>query len=317
MDKVVENLGRMIPATSSLTTEEALEVINHVYHDGRIDPGEADALFELNATLGGTNPAWDARFIEAVKDFILGESEGPRHWVTDAESNWLITNIERDGQICPVSELELLLRILREAEGAPLALGHFTMRIACDRIIDRGKAVAEDIERVRRALYAAGSDGGTWVSRFEAEMMFRTNDAVAYSANDKGWSDLFARAIANHLMARAHPNPVGELQALAREAWLADTDVSVKSTFNNLVGGLSSGWFKSVTHDEAKAQAARAAMNEAAARAAEQIDEPEVNWLLRRIRKDTSVSPAERALVEFLKDEAPGFSEGILAAAAA
>ncbi len=317
MDNIVKNLGKMIPRTPSLTEGEALDIINHVYKDGRVDSDEADALFEINETLAGANPAWDARFTEAVKDFILGPNDGPKHYVTDAEANWLISSIERDGRICPESELELLLDILREAEGAPDVLGQFTMRIACDRIADRGKAVSEDVERVRRALYAASSEGGTWVSQLEAEALFRANDAVGYCANDKGWSDLFARAIANHLMARAHPNPVGELQALAREAWLAETDVPVKSTFSNLVNGLSSGWFETVAHNEGKAEAARVAMSEAANRAAEQLDEPEVNWLLRRIRKDTTVSPAERALVEFLKDEAPGFSEGMLVASAA
>lgn len=317
METVVQNLGIMIPESQSLTQAEALEIINHVYEDGRIDAAEVDALFEINMVIAGANSEWDRRFIEAVKDFVLGPNDGPMHYVTDAEADWLISLIQRDNEVCPTSEVDLVLEILRYAEGAPTKLGQFAMRAACEQVADRGKALPEDVERVRRALYAAGSDGGTWVSRFEAETLFQTNDAIAYCANDKGWNNLFARAVANHLMARAHPNPVGELQALAREAWLAETDVSVKQTFSNLITGVSKGWFKTVAHSETKAEEARLAMNEAADRAAEQVDDVEVNWLLRRIRKDTSVSPAERTLVEFLKDEAPGFSEGMLAASAA
>ena len=57
------------------------------------------------------------------------------------------------------------------------------------------------------------------------------------------------------------------------------------------------------------------AARDAANRAAVQVDTEEEDWLVNRLGWDKDVNPAERALIDFLKKEAPGFTVGIVEAA--
>jgi hypothetical protein len=73
-------------------------------------------------------------------------------------------------------------------------------------------------------------------------------------------------------------------------------------------------WFERVAYDPRKAELARKAARAAAQRAGEAVTEEETDWFMRRLRWDGQVSPAERALVDFLKREAPGLTHGLTAA---
>jgi len=315
MSQDLETLIIKVQSLGEVSADEANRVVNDVFVDGIITRNEAENLFRLNDVMSEADPVWDARFVECIKDYVLTDEE-PIGWVSDEESDWLMDNIRRDGQVKTATELDLLLSLLRHAEGVPERLSRFTLRAVCDRIKDAGRALPEDVERMRRALYAPAGDGANWVSSYEATQMFLTNDAIAFARNDDSWNDLFARAIANHLLASAHPDPVSEADALERELWLKDTDVSAGSFFSRMSSSFSDGgWFSKVTHSEEKASAARQAAADAAHREAEKVTEDESAWFMKRLGWDKTISPAERALIEFLKAEAPGFADGIAAVA--
>ncbi|MEO1406652.1 MAG: hypothetical protein AAFV54_09190 [Pseudomonadota bacterium] len=303
----VDDLHRM-------SEQEAKKFVNEVYQDGIVSRHEADALFKLNEQIGGSDAHWDSRFREAIKDFLL-TVEAPIGWVDEAECDWLIERISDTGSKTSDAQIDLLLDVLRYAEGAPKRLGAFALRSICDAAKADKRISESTVERVRRALYAPAGDGATWVTRDEAGMLFRLNDACAFARNDGSWNDLFARAIGNHLLASAHPDPMTEAEALAREKWLAEETKGVAGVFASAVSSLANGrWFSQVTHSEEKASAARIAAKEAALRQAEKVDSDEENWLLQRLGWDKSVSPAERALIDFLNREAPGFVSGLAAA---
>jgi hypothetical protein len=314
-DTLFDAMIQRIKKTGLLADGEAPRIANNIYRDGVVTLAEADTLFDLNDRLSGSNPEWDRRFVEAVTDFVL-KNHQPTGWVSDDEADWLISRITRDGVVKLDTEMDLLLTILRFAEGAPERLGHFALSAACQRITTRGKATKDDVERVRRALYAPSGDGAIWVTSREADTMVRTNDSIAFAKNDDAWADLFVKAIANHLLARAHPSPLSESDALARERWLSDTAVNPAGFFGRAFSGIGSqGWFDKVTYNASKAEDARRAAAEAANREAEKVDEEESSWLMQRLGWDKKISPAERALIEFLKSEAPGFADGLNAAA--
>lgn len=303
----IKTLGKM-------TKAEASDLINEVYRDAIVSRGEADALFALNARLTGPGRVWDSRFIEAICDYLLTRSP-PEGWVTDEEAEWLVGHIAADGKICTETELELLLVLLRKAEGAPRKLAEFTLDAVGERIIGLGRAEKDDVERLRRALYAQAGDGALWVTRAEASLLFRINDTIAFAKNAPAWNDLFARALANHLLAAAHPDPMTEAGALAREAWLKDHSTGVAGFFAKMGASLTDGsWFEKVMHDPEKAARARLAAREAAMKEGRRISREESDWFLKRLGWDKKVSPAERALIDFLKDEAPGFAQGLAAA---
>lgn len=315
MDTDFENLVGHIKAAASLNDADARRIASEVYGDGVVTLAEADLLFDINDKLDGSDPAWDALFVTAVKDFVLTNHD-PQNWVSEDEADWLISRVCEDGVVKLGNELDLLIAILRYAEGAPERLGRFVLQACCERMTAAGKATKDDVERVRHALYAMSSGGSIWVTASEADMLFRTNDAIAFAKNDASWNDLFAKAIANHLMSRAHPAPQSEEEAFGRERWLNDVNPSMGGFITNMISSFSKGnWFETVTSDPDKAEAARIRAREAAAREAEVVTEDESAWLTLRLGWDKSISPAERALIEFLKAEAPGFADGIAAAA--
>lgn len=314
MDQELEALTAKVAELGEISEADAMRIVNETYRDGVVTVFEADALFDLNDKMSSAGPDWDRRFVEAIKDFLLTE-QAPEGWITEDECDWLIEHVTRDGEVKLGSEMDLLLAVLRYAEGAPERLGKFTLNAVRRRIEKAGKATREDVERMRRALYAPAGEGSVWVTQHEATVMFLTNDAIAYAKNDASWNDLFARVIANHLMAAAHPDPMSERDAFAREKWLTE-DANVGGFLSNMAVSLGDGnWFEKVTCDSNKAAAARTAARDAALREAEKVDEDENAWFLKRLGWDKKISPAEKALVDFLKREAPGFADGIAAAA--
>lgn len=303
-----------IQSASELSAADALHLVNEVYANGIVTRTEAEALFRLNDQLSLLDSRWRDRFVEAMKDFLLTQ-QPPEGWVTQEETEWLIGQVQHDGRVCSYSELDLLLSVLRHAEGAPAELGRFTLRAVCHAARAEGRISAAMSERLRKALFAPAGMGAVWVTREEADMLFELNDALARASNDKAWNLLFARAIANHLMARIHPTPDGLGEALAREKWLQQ-GASVSSLLKSLLtADTYSGWFEKAFLDQDKVQAARSAAREAAASKAAEISEEEEGWFKRRLGWDKAISPAERALVEFLRDEVPGLVNGLAAAA--
>ncbi len=315
LDAELERLMVKVADLGRVSAQEAKQIVNEVYDDGVVSRAEADALFDLNDKLSGADELWDDRFCEVIKDFLL-TVEPPVGWVTEEESQWLIGRINRDGRVALETELDLLLDVLRYAEGAPNELGLFTLKAICKHAKKEACVDSVTVERLRRALYAPNGDGATWVTRAEAAYLFDLSDAVGRSKNDSSWNDLFARAIGNHLMASAHPSPQTEQEALSREKWLEARSDGVASVFAKAAKSLGDGtWFEKVAYNENKAKSARLAAREAATRAAEQVNAEEENWLVNRLGWDKDVNPAERALIDFLKKEAPGFTVGIVKAA--
>ncbi len=293
------------------TRNEAVRLVQHVYEDGAVTRPEAEALFALNARLPEDDVIWGARFIEAISDFLI-RREAPVGWVTDEEAGWLIGQISAGGAPTGETQIDLVLAVLRQAEGAPQRLSRFALGAISERIGSAGRAVPEDIERMRKALFAGAGEGSLYVTRHEATILFETNDAIAFARNHPDWNELFARAIANHLIGCAHPDPISETAALAREAWLKDRNHGLTDMLAHLSGRMAQGnWFDRIMYDPKKAARARMATRDAAARAGQDITTDESDWLMSRLGWDKTVSPAERALVDFLRRETPGFAEGL------
>lgn len=285
--------------------------IHDIFRDGVITRAEAEALIRVSPRFSQSVPSWNARVIEAVCDYLLTQ-ESPQGWITDDEADWLIGLLRgRTGKVL-TGDIDLLLTLVRKAEGAPPRLGLMALELVCQRIVEAGQALDEDVERVRSAVYAQSSEGGLWVTRKEACVLFVTNDAIAGADNAPAWNDLFARTIGNHLLAAAHPDPITEMEALAREDWLSRPEGGVLSGLTSMFD--AGRWFERVAYDPRKAEQAREAAKAAARRAGETVTEEESDWVLRRLRWDGDVSPAERALVDFLKREAPGLTHGLTAA---
>ena len=291
-----------------------------VFRDGVVSPAEAEALFAMNAGVADKCPEWDAYFVEALTIYIVDQAE-PRGYVTNANAQWLIDCIARDGRVEPSNELELLVSILDRSQSSPELLVGFALQIvtravlegegplASGRVLHKGVIGEAEVELIRRILYAYGGEGGASISRTEAEILFDLNDRTWEADNHPAWRELFVKAIGNYLMAAATDRAPPRMEALAREAWLEDTTPDVAGT---LVGAFASvgklfsqaffeDAFVSAHRQTEKAFAARNARIEAQIAQAEAVTDTEAEWLIEKMNKDGLINENERALLAFIR----------------
>lgn len=98
MSAAYEELKKDILADGVIDADEVKKLRTKLYEDGVIDREEAEFLFELNdATSGAKNDAsWQALFVDAISSHLLDDKTSPGE-IDDAEADWLIARIEKDG----------------------------------------------------------------------------------------------------------------------------------------------------------------------------------------------------------------------------
>ena len=117
MENEMQLMMARIAHIGEISEAEARRIVNEIYKDGIVSRDEAETLFRLNNQLAERDPVWVERFIEAIKDFLLTR-EAPEGWITDDEADWLIAQMSADGHIETASEIDLMLTLLRYADGA-------------------------------------------------------------------------------------------------------------------------------------------------------------------------------------------------------
>src|SRR6476661_3742355 len=96
------------PARKPISEEEVLKLRRCVWADGSISPDEASRLFDLNDEAAPSND-WSDFFVEAMCEYLIGRGQ-PRGYVTDADADWLMFRINRDGRVETCAELELIVK---------------------------------------------------------------------------------------------------------------------------------------------------------------------------------------------------------------
>lgn len=305
-------------AQGRITVDDALTLRRSVFRDGGIAEAEAERLFALDEAISDKAPEWTVLFLEALTDYLVRQAE-PRGYVSDANAAWLVAMISRDGLVKSASELELLLRVIEAASRSPESLELFALAqvkaavllgngpLADGGTLTPGVIGPDEVALVRRVLYAHGGTEGIGISRAEADMLFDLNDASSEAENCNEWSDLFVKAISNHLMTAAGLRMPSREDILARDGWLDDEQhLDMFTMFDTdlvrdaLVDSLRR--LKSTVCCNNKPEGAD---DDADAMVAAPIDDDEARWLIGRIRHDGAMHDNELALLLFLKEENP------------
>ncbi|MEM0984770.1 MAG: hypothetical protein AAGJ32_00850 [Pseudomonadota bacterium] len=318
VDKRSRDLLARLDVLGEVTKLQALELVDEVYTDGLRTAGEASALFELHRRLKGREPRWERRFIDAVSTFVLHHSEQSGGKPVVAHADWLIDTLQAQSGPPNDTETDLVAIVCDRAGFVPDRLARFALQVVTGAIQRAGRADAWATERVRQVLGASLEDGRTWISRFEANQLLATNETIASANNDPAWNDLFARAIANHLLASAHPAPKTAGDTLLRALWFSGNKRSASVLVREIAPSIGQGeWFTRITRDTPHAAKARAAARSRAKQERQTFADTESRWFLKRLRwretVQTAASPAEEALVAFLNKEAPGFTAALVA----
>ena len=287
-----------------------------VFGDGYISISEAEALFDLNANCYPRDVSWNLFFIEALTDFMVRQVE-PSGYVTVENSGWLISMISKDGCVESDTELDLLINILDQAKWSPESLVSFALNQVKQAVIEgdgpiakqnnlvRGFVGETEVNLLRKILYAFGVDGGLAITKTEAEILFDINDATADAENHPNWSDLFVKAIANHIMSGSGYAVPNRQEALRREVWL-DSEDTTGGFLSKMISRGGTRIFESYV-EQSPEEAALARLEEQRLEiiTGEKITGSEAAWLIDRIGRDGIFHENEKALLIFIKEESP------------
>jgi len=315
-------IGDDIIARGEVTSADILALRQAIFGDVVVTREEAEVLFRIDEGTERRVAEWRMLFLEALTDWLIRQQE-PQGYITDAQADWLIARIEADKRARDGTEIELVVRVLEQAETAPAALAAFGLTLVSRSVVENdGVISATEVQRMRRLMFAPSGPGRLAISREEAEVLFDLNDATRGAANDPSWTDFFMRAVANAVTAAAGWAPPGREEALRRERWLADPDAGIMSGIVEELGEFNArniGWHTPallirglMEPDAAEALFREREQGRAHAMAtAAPVNAEEARWLVDRIGRDGDFDANERALIGFLKDLAPHTDEAL------
>ncbi len=204
------DLARRAAEDGQVSPEELLGLRQQGWGDGAIHRDEAEALFALNNSLQDRDQAWVDFFVEAIGEFVLNGSE-PRLQCDDDEARWLIDQVDHDGKIDSMAELEALVRIVERAQNVPTSLKNYVLQqierevltgvgpTRCGGALAATHITAGECRILRRVIFASGGYGPAAVSRYDAEMLFRLKDETLAEENSPEWDELFLDGVGNYL----------------------------------------------------------------------------------------------------------------------
>jgi hypothetical protein len=317
------NLDELL-ARGAVHADDVLMLRRSFYRDGHISPAEAEALFTINRCCPEQDVEWSDFFTEALTDFVVHQAL-PQGYVTAQNADWLVDRISEDGIVQTMTELELLIKVIAAARWSPERLVRFALEQVKHAVVDGrgplragsalepGRITEAETVLVRRMLYAFGGDGNIAISRAEAEVLLDINDATSGADNDAAWSDLFVKAIANHLMAASGYSVPTRDEALKQDEGLESRgELSIGSVLTGMLGsGLKDiiGAYQEQTWEELALE--RIEQQRVAMITSEPVTEPEAQWLADRIGRDGHLHENEKALLRFLKQESPHLHESL------
>lgn len=284
---------------AELTADDTLAARRAVYVDDMVSRPEADAVLSITSSAKSVSAPWREFYIEAVSLAALSGGGAPGYVDEDA-AGWLTGRLG-SGRTLRDEEVDLLIHILETADACPAALESFTLDALKRRIVAGSAGVsAEDVERLRRTVFASGGGSNIGVTRPEAQALFEIDRAVQGRMNASGWPDFFARAVANAVLYEATWRAPDADEALSRERWLEDTGFHPFAFLRSAFGGGGSVAQILATPDVEHAWRDGVAADEAIEAEAASVTSDEAAWLVAQIGDGGSLSPAETALLAFL-----------------
>jgi len=304
------DIARQAAADGAITAEEILALRRAGWSDGTMTPEEAEAVFALNHSLAEPSPEWSDFFVEAIGEFVINGTV-PKGYVSEANAAWLIAQIDRDGALQGMTELELLVRVLERGLNTPDQLKAYVLEQVERAVLSgsgptrRGGGLdADGISEaeatiLRRVLFAPAGDGPAAVSCPEAELLFRLKDAALGATNAPEWKRMFVQGVANYLQGVASRSAqLSRERAAELEAFVADDSSSVSGFLGRMAQGAPDAFGMVFGRKEP----ARDRLAEL--RAAEGVTAGERQWLDAHVNADGLIDEYEQALIAFLAGDA-------------
>lgn len=284
--------------------------------DPHIHETEAEALLRLNRSCPIQAPTWNGFLVDAIADYILNQS-GPEGYITAEKSGWLMGKLASDGWIANRTEFDLLVAILGRARWFPLSLATFALEQVAGAVIHGfgplrigqgplqmpgavpGSIGETEIALIRVILTAFGGDSALPLSRPEAEVLIGVNKAVTARTVPPAWADLFAKAMANVILAE-HGYAVPPRAVALRPAAPADGELPVAEQVAAVLGTLRGDYHLQTAEERALARLERQRIEIVTG---EEIALGDAGWLTERLRTSRRPSAVEAAVLVHLERE--------------
>ncbi|OYW47106.1 MAG: hypothetical protein B7Z08_07665 [Sphingomonadales bacterium 32-68-7] len=304
------DFARQAASDRAISADEILALRQAGWNDGKIGADEAEALIAVNAALERRPAEWCDYFVEAICEYVINGA-APRGYVSEDNARWLIGHLDRDGELDSLVELELLVRLLGRAVGTPEVLKTYAIEQIERAVLtgsgptrDGGELSASHITAcearlLRRVLFAPGSDGPASISQREAELLFRLKDAALRGPNAPEWKQVFVQGVGNYLQGLTSPGShVSRERAAELEAFMDSPGAGIGG-FLGRMAKESPNVFGVVFGRKAPERDPLVELAEA-----EQVTGEERAWLDAHIDADGTVDEYERALLDFLDEDA-------------
>lgn len=305
-------LAQRAAADGQVSSQEVLALRRQGWGDGIIVREEAEALFALNNALESRDAEWCDFFVEAIGEFVLNATP-PRLQCSEDEARWLIAQVDHDGRLESMVELETIVRIIERAENVPVLLKNYVLEqverevlsgvgpTRCGGDLSATHISSSEARILRRVVFASGGHGPAAVTRFDAEMLFRLKDETLADQNAPEWDDLFLDGVSNYLKGFALQNAqLDHDRAKELQAFIADSRPNVGRFMGRMAREMpqARNHFGKVfgKRDSAPGFTEQAMAGEA-------VTDHEQQWLDAMIGADGEVDELERRLLARIIDE--------------
>jgi hypothetical protein len=297
--------------------------------DPHIHDNEAETLLRLNRSCPVQAPSWSGFLIDAIADYILNQS-GPEGYITVEKSRWLVARLSRDGWVANGAEFDLLVAILGRARWFPLSLATFALEQIAGAVVHgfgplrRGQSPLQgpgavpgsirdtEIALIRVILNAFGGDSALPLTRPEAEVLMGINRIVAQRSAPPAWVDLFAKAMANVLLAEHGYAVPPRAVALRPGVVAAEGCPTLEEQVATALGRLRHDYHSQSSEEWALARLERQRIEIVTG---EEITAEEPGWLTDRLLSSLRPTPLETAVMAYLDRECligePGLRLGV------
>lgn len=284
--------------------------------DPHIHELEADALLRLNRSCPIQAPSWSGFLVDAIADYILNHS-GPEGYITAEKSRWLVGKLANEGWIANSAEFDLLVAILGRARWFPLSLATFALEQVAGAVIHGfgplrraqgagpvpggvpGTIGEAEIALIRVILNAFGGDSALPLTRHEAEILIGVNKAVSGRPTPFAWTDLFAKSIANVILAE-HGYAVPPRAVALRPSAVIEGRPTIDDQVAVSLARLRHDYHTQSSEERALARLERQRIEIVTG---EEIDAEEGDWLTVRLLASHRPSAVETAVMTHLDKE--------------
>jgi hypothetical protein len=301
-----------------ITADDVRRLRMHIFKDGIVSRDEAEQLFALHAENPDQCPEWQSFFIEAIVGHVVYQ-ERPAGYLAEDTATWLIRAVSRGAVVGSATEMELVVAALEQAKASPVKLSAFALEQVAFAVIEGNGPVAQthstvhgivqknEVDLLRRILYAFGGDGNIAITRAEADALFRINDGTCEEMNHPSWNELFVKAIANFVLAASGYEVPTRAEALRRDAFFENADADIGGFFVRMVSGGVAGILEAYERPGDQLELEFGELNRVKAlrtRRASAVRGGEARWLTERIMNDRLIRENERALLSFIRQAA-------------